>query len=147
MAQLDPRTRLAELDPQARLARRIDAHRELVAQRHDAVQCRWGAAMSLTILARTLYSAYCASVPRGRSDGKPLLCWDALTGAQRRRWERVAGAATTLCVETSQRPAGESMPAGVPPRRPAKPRPPAETPAKSHLTPLCPTRPCRVNPQ
>ena len=36
MAQLDPRTRLAELDPQARLARRIDAHRELVAQRHDA---------------------------------------------------------------------------------------------------------------
>ena len=36
MAQLDPRTRLAELDPQARLMRRLDAHRELVAQRDDA---------------------------------------------------------------------------------------------------------------
>ena len=49
--------------------------------------------MSLDELARQLYSAYCASVPRGRSDGKPLLCWDALTNAQRRRWERVAGTA------------------------------------------------------
>lgn len=33
MAQLDPQTRLAELDPQTRLMRRLDAHRELVAQR------------------------------------------------------------------------------------------------------------------
>ena len=49
--------------------------------------------MSLDDLARTLYSAYCNAAPRGRSDGKPLLCWDALTNAQRRRWERVAGAA------------------------------------------------------
>ena len=49
--------------------------------------------MSLDELARQLYSAYCASVPRGRSDGKPLLCWDALTRSQRRRWERVAGTA------------------------------------------------------
>lgn len=49
--------------------------------------------MTLDDLARTLYSAYCASAPRGRSDGRPLLCWDALTTTQRRRWERVAGAA------------------------------------------------------
>lgn len=49
--------------------------------------------MILTDLARQLYSAYCGSAPRGRSDGKPLLCWDALTNAQRRRWERVAGTA------------------------------------------------------
>ena len=52
--------------------------------------------MSLDDLARQLYAAYCGSTPRGRSDGKPLLCWDALTGAQRRRWERVAGAAYDL---------------------------------------------------
>lgn len=49
--------------------------------------------MTLDELARQLYSTYCNAAPRGRSDGKPMLCWDALTGAQRRRWERVAGAA------------------------------------------------------
>ncbi len=52
--------------------------------------------MSLDGLAQQLYAAYCASSPRGRSDGKPLLCWDALTGTQRRRWERVAGTAYDL---------------------------------------------------
>lgn len=51
--------------------------------------------MSLTDLAQLLYSAYCAS-HRGLSDGKPLLCWDALTTSQRRRWERVAGTAYDL---------------------------------------------------
>lgn len=49
--------------------------------------------MTLDQLAQQLYATYCGSAPRGRSDGRPLLCWDALTGAQRRRWERVAGAA------------------------------------------------------
>lgn len=49
--------------------------------------------MSLDQLAQAMYTAYCSAAPRGRSDGRPLLCWDALTGAQRRRWERVAGAA------------------------------------------------------
>lgn len=52
--------------------------------------------MILTDLARSLYAAYCGSTPRGRSDGKPMLCWDALTRSQRRRWERVAGAAYDL---------------------------------------------------
>lgn len=52
--------------------------------------------MSLDDLARQLYAAYCGSTPRGRSDGRPLLCWDALTNAQRRRWERVAGTAYDL---------------------------------------------------
>ncbi len=52
--------------------------------------------MTIDDLARTLYTAYCSAAPRGRSDGRPLLCWDALTGAQRRRWERVAGAAYDL---------------------------------------------------
>lgn len=49
--------------------------------------------MTIDDLARQLYAAYCASAPRGRSDGRPLLCWDALTASQRRRWERVAGTA------------------------------------------------------
>ncbi len=49
--------------------------------------------MTIDDLARQLYAAYCGSTPRGRSDGRPLLCWDALTNAQRRRWERVAGTA------------------------------------------------------
>ena len=52
--------------------------------------------MILDDLARQLYASHCASSPRGRSDGKPLLCWDALTNAQRRRWERVAGTAYDL---------------------------------------------------
>lgn len=49
--------------------------------------------MIITELAQALYTAYCGSVPRGREADRPLLCWDALTGAQRRRWERVAGTA------------------------------------------------------
>ena len=49
--------------------------------------------MSLDDLAHQLYASYCNAAPRGQSDGKPLLCWDALTNAQRRRWERVAGTA------------------------------------------------------
>lgn len=49
--------------------------------------------MTIDDLARAMYTAYCGSAPRGRSDGKPLLCWDALTATQRRRWERVAGTA------------------------------------------------------
>lgn len=47
-------------------------------------------------LAQQLYGAYCASPPRGRTDGatpRPLPCWDGLTGAQRRRWLAVAGVA------------------------------------------------------
>lgn len=52
--------------------------------------------MTLDDLAMSLYSTYCGSAPRGRSDGKPLLCWDALTTTQRRRWERVAGCAYDL---------------------------------------------------
>lgn len=52
--------------------------------------------MTIDDLAKQLYAAYCASPPRGRSGGlkpRPLLCWDALTGAQRRRWLAVAGVA------------------------------------------------------
>jgi len=52
--------------------------------------------MTLDELAQQLYRAYCAAPPRGRTDGvkpRPLPCWDALTGAQRRRWIAVAGAA------------------------------------------------------
>lgn len=50
--------------------------------------------MTLDELARRMYTAYCAAPPRGRADGgRPLLCWDALTGAQRRRWLAVAGVA------------------------------------------------------
>lgn len=71
--------------------------------------------MTITELAQTMYAAYCGAAPRGRSDGKPLLSWDALTGAQRRRWERVAGtaydvvrqdvAAARRKVESRRRPA------------------------------------------
>lgn len=52
--------------------------------------------MTLDELAQQLYSTYCAAPPRGRADGgwpRPLLCWDALTGTQRRRWLSVAGVA------------------------------------------------------
>lgn len=52
--------------------------------------------MSLDQLAKQLYSAYCGSAPRGREADRPLLCWDALTHTQRRRWERVAGSAYDL---------------------------------------------------
>lgn len=52
--------------------------------------------MIITELARQLYAAYCGSAPRGREADRPLLCWDALTATQRRRWERVAGAAYDL---------------------------------------------------
>lgn len=52
--------------------------------------------MTLDELAQSLYAAYCAAPPRGHSTGtkpRPLLCWHALTGAQRRRWIAVAGVA------------------------------------------------------
>lgn len=52
--------------------------------------------MTLDELAKQMYSAYCAAPPRGHSKGaktRPLLCWEALTGAQRRRWLAVAGVA------------------------------------------------------
>lgn len=52
--------------------------------------------MTLDELAKSLYGAYCSSPPRGRGDGakpRPLPCWEALTGAQRRRWLAVAGTA------------------------------------------------------
>ena len=74
--------------------------------------------MSLDDLARQLYASYCNAAPRGRSDGRPLLCWDALTNAQRRRWERVAGTAYDIVrqdvAEARRRVDGRRRPAPQP---------------------------------